>query len=163
MYIAPRQGQTTTWGQNFYFYISLLSLWSFASSIKWLSNSFSPYKSIRDQIWPCSKTGQCQPRTIIWTNYDGPESPVLHTKPQSHWPFGSEDFWRVYYIWAWRPSWSCDPEPENKLSFPHPTKAPYEILPSGFGEEDLWKWWTTDDGRRRMDGRTDGRRTMAIL
>ena len=32
-----------------------------------------------------------------------------------------------YHLWAWRPSWSCDPDPANKLSFPHPTEAPYEI------------------------------------
>ena len=32
MYLAPRQGQTTAWGQNFYFNINLLSLWSFAVS-----------------------------------------------------------------------------------------------------------------------------------
>ena len=30
MYIAPGQVQTTPWGQNFYFNINLLSLWSFA-------------------------------------------------------------------------------------------------------------------------------------
>ena len=30
-----------------------------------------------------------------------PESPVLHTKPQGHWPFGSgEDFWRVFTIYG---------------------------------------------------------------
>ena len=23
-----------------------------------------------------------------------------------------------YHIWAWRPSWSCDPDAANKLSFP---------------------------------------------
>ena len=85
MYIAPGQGQTTPWCQNFYFNVNLLSLWSF-SSIKWLSNSFSPYKSIRDQIWPCYEIGQGQPRVIIWTKHDGPESPMLHTKPQGHWP-----------------------------------------------------------------------------
>ena len=32
MYIAPGQGRTTTWGQNIYFNINLLSLWSFAVS-----------------------------------------------------------------------------------------------------------------------------------
>ena len=32
-----------------------------------------------------------------------------------------------YHIWAWRPSWSCYPDPANKLSFLHPTEAPYEI------------------------------------
>ena len=32
MHIAPGQGQTTPWGQNFYININLLSLWSFAVS-----------------------------------------------------------------------------------------------------------------------------------
>ena len=40
---------------------------------------FPPYKSIRDQIWPCRTIGQDQPRVIIWTNYDGP-------KPQCYIP-----------------------------------------------------------------------------
>ena len=55
---------------------------------------------------------------------------MLHTKPQGHWPFGSgeEDFLKgFYHIWAWRPPWSRDPDPANKLSFPHPVVAPYEI------------------------------------
>ena len=30
--------------------------------------TFFPYKSIRDQIWPCRKIGQGQPRVIIWAN-----------------------------------------------------------------------------------------------
>ena len=29
---------------------------------------------------PCHKIGQGQPRVIFLTNYDGPESPMLHTK-----------------------------------------------------------------------------------
>ena len=32
-----------------------------------------------------------------------------------------------YHIWAWRPSWSCDQDRLNKLSFPHPMETPYEI------------------------------------
>ena len=42
-------------------------------------------------------------------------------------------FWRrrflkgFYHIWAWRPSWSCDQDHLNKLSFPHPKESPYEI------------------------------------
>ena len=126
MYRAPGQGQTTPCGQNFYFNIYHSGHLLQVSSIKWLSNSFSPYKSIRDQIWPCCKIGQGQPRIIIWTNYDGPQSPMLHTEPQGHWPFGSLK--GFYHIWAWQPSWSCDPDPTNKLLFPHPTEAPFEIL-----------------------------------
>ena len=42
-------------------------------------------------------------------------------------------FWRrlnfnvFYHIWAWWPSWSCDQDHLNKLSFPHPIKGPHEI------------------------------------
>ena len=57
---------------------------------------------------------------------------MLHTKPQGHLPFGSgeKDFFKGFYhihVWAWRPSWSHDTDPANKLSFPHPTEASYEI------------------------------------
>ena len=58
---------------------------------------FSPYKSIWDQIWPCRKVSQGQLRVIIWTNLVVLEHPMLHTKFQSHRPFGSreEDFYGV--------------------------------------------------------------------
>ena len=48
-----------------------------------------------------------------------------------------------YYIWAWRPSWSCDPDVPNRLSFLYPWRISMKFgfhWPSGFGEEDLWKW-----------------------
>ena len=32
-----------------------------------------------------------------------------------------------YHIWAWRPSWSHDPDAMNKLSFPLPIEAPHKI------------------------------------
>ena len=44
------------------------------------------------------------------------------------------------YIWAWRPSWSCDPDAANKISFPYPRRLHIKFgfgRPSGFGEEDL--------------------------
>ena len=44
-----------------------------------------------------------------------------------------------YHIWVWRPSWSCDPDAANKLSFPLPKEAPLKFgfdWPSGFGGED---------------------------
>ena len=55
-----------------------------------------PYKSIRDQIWPCRKIGQGQPRVIIWSNLVVLEHPMMHTKFQCHQPLGSreEDFLR---------------------------------------------------------------------
>ena len=32
-----------------------------------------------------------------------------------------------YHIWAWRPSWSCDPDAANKISFSLPKEAPHKI------------------------------------
>ena len=55
---------------------------------------------------------------------------MLHTKFQGHQPFSSEeeDFLSFFYhIWAWWPSWSCDLDRLNKLSFPWPKEAPHEI------------------------------------
>ena len=79
------------------------------------------YKSIRDQILHCRKIGQGQPRVIIWTNYDGPKAPMVHTKPQGYWPFGSgeEDFWRVFIYWCGG-HLGRDPDPLDKLSFLYP-------------------------------------------
>ena len=114
--------------------------------LKWLSNSFSPYKSMRDQIWPCCKIGR-QPRVIIWTNY---ESPMLHTKPQGHWPFGSEeeDFLRVFTMYGCGGHLShVTLTPQTNFRFPIQLRLHMKFgfdRPSSFGEEVLWKWWTTD-------------------
>ena len=68
---------------------------------------------------------------------------MLHTKFLGNRPAssGEEDFWSgFYHIWAWRPSWSCDQDPANKLSFPLPMDVPHKICfhrPSDFREEDL--------------------------
>ena len=41
---------------------------------------FFLWKSPNYKIWPCRKIGQGHSRVIIWTNYDGQESQILHTK-----------------------------------------------------------------------------------
>ena len=89
-----------------------LTLWAFGSG-----------ELISDQIRPCRKIGQGQPRVIIWTNLVVLMHLTQHTKFQGHRNFGSrkEDFL------TWRPSWSCDLDHLNKLSFPHPREAPHEI------------------------------------
>ena len=125
---APGQGQTIPWGQNFDVEQKHL-VTSVICSIKWLSNIFPeemyifPYKSIRKHIWPCHKKGHCQPKVIIWTNFVRPKSPMLHIKPQGHWPFGSREWFLkgFYHIWVWRPHLQVMwPRPLNKLSFPWP-------------------------------------------
>ena len=138
---SPGAGQTTPWGQNFYFNIHLLSLWSFAvsSSIKWLSNSFSPYKSIRDQIWPCRKIGQGQPKVInhlnkLWwaqgpnATYEGPRSLALC--------FQRRRFWRVITIYGRGGHLGHVTQmPWTKLLNPRPMEAAHEIwlrLAQGF-------------------------------
>ena len=55
---------------------------------------------------------------------------MLHTKFRGNRPSGSgaEDFLKgFYHIWAWWPSWSCDPDVANKISFPLPKEAPHKI------------------------------------
>ena len=99
-----------------------------------------PYKSIRDQIWPCRKIGQGQPRVTIWTNYDGPMAPKLHTKPQGHWLFGSgEDFWRVFTICG-RGGHLGHVTQTPRINFRSPIPLKLHIKfgfdwPSGFGED----------------------------
>ena len=54
---------------------------------------------------------------------------MLHTKFRENLPAGSgqDIFEGFYHIWAWRPSWSCDPDAANNLSFPLPKEAPHKI------------------------------------
>ena len=55
---------------------------------------------------------------------------MLHTKFHENRPAssGEEDFLKgFYHIWAWRPSWSRDPDAVNKISFPLPKEAPHKI------------------------------------
>ena len=55
---------------------------------------------------------------------------MLHTKFRGNRPTGLEEkrFLKgFYHIWAWRPSWSCDPDAANILSFPLPNEALHKI------------------------------------
>ena len=55
---------------------------------------------------------------------------MLHTKFRENRPAvsGRRRFLKgFYHIWAWRPSWSCDPDAANKISFPLPKEAPHKI------------------------------------
>ena len=68
---------------------------------------------------------------------------MLHTKFRENRPAGSGEENRkflkgFYHIWAWRPSWSCDPDATNKILFPLPEEAPQKFgfdRPSGFEED----------------------------
>ena len=126
---------------------------------------FFLWKSPSYKIWPCRKIGQGQPRVIIWTNYDGLKSPVLHTKFRGNQSAGSgeEDFWRVFTIYGRGGHLGHVTQmPRTNFRSPYPMRLHIKFgfdWPSGFREEDVWNCERrTDDGRR-----TDGRRTMGIL
>ena len=53
-----------------------------------------PLQKHKDQIWPCRKIGQGQPSVIIWANLLVLKHPIMHTKIQGHWPFGS---WKEFF------------------------------------------------------------------
>ena len=100
--------------------------------------TFFPYKSIRDQIWPCRKIGQGQPRIIIWTNLAVLELPKLYTKFKDHQPFGSreEDLRFLPYI-------------RSPIPWRHHMKFDFD-WPSGFWGEDVWRVWMTNDDDRGL-------------
>ena len=63
---------------------------------------FFQYKCIRNQTSIAVKKGQGQPIFIICSNLVGPTSPMLHTKSQGHWSFGSRegDFKKVFTLYG---------------------------------------------------------------
>ena len=97
----------------------------------WKINCFNffPYKSIGDQIWPCHKIGQGQPRGIIWTNCVALEYSMLpyQVSRSSAFQFQRRIFKGFYHIWAWRQSWSCDLDHLNQPLFLHLKEAPHKI------------------------------------
>ena len=124
---------------------------------------FFLWKSPSYKIWPCSKICQGQPRVIIWRNYDGLESPMLHTKFRGNRPVSSveESVWRVFTVYVTQ---------MTRTNF----RSPYP----GWLHKKIWLWsdkrfrgrrclklWTTTTYVRTYVRRrtTDGRRTMGIL
>ena len=118
-----------------------------------LKNSlFSLFPIEKSKLIPnltCRKIGQGQPRVIIWTNYDGLESHMLHTKFCENRCSKEEDFWRVYTIYG------CGGHlghvtrmPQTNFHSPYPRRLHIKFgfdWPSGFGEEDVWKCEQTPD------------------
>ena len=94
--------------------------------------TFSPFKSISEQIRPWHKIGQSQSRVIIWTCYNGPHSPYSYIPSfKAIGPLVLEKkilrFFFFYQIWSWRPPWPFDLDHSNQLAFHYPIKAPYAV------------------------------------
>ena len=120
--------------------------------------TFSPYKSIRDQIWYCRKICQGQPRVVIWASFLVLEHPVVRIKFQGHRPFCSreEDLLRllpymgmaaILVIWPWPFEQTFLP-PSHRSSIWNLT-----LIGPVVSEKKMFKkcrrWQTTYDGRRR--------------
>ena len=128
--------------------------------------TFFPYKSIRDQIWPCRKIGQGQPTVIIWANFVVLRYPMMRTKNQGHWPFGSreEDFFsRFLPYMAMAAILVMWPGPFEQTFVPSSRRSSIwnlTLIGPVVSEEKMFKECgrrqTTDDGRRRTTD--DGRR-----
>ena len=118
---------------------------------------FFLWKSLIYQIWPCRKISQGHSSIIIWTNYDGLESPMLHTKFRENRPAGSgeEDFWRVFTIYGRGGHLGHVTQmPRTNFRSPYPRRLHIKFgfdRASSFGEKDVWnclrRTTTTDDGR----------------
>ena len=110
---------------------------------------FFPSNSIRDQIWPCRKIGQGQPRVIIWTNLVVFEHRMLHTMFQGHLPFGSgeEDILRFLPYMGMAAILVMLPGLlENNFFSPDPGRLQMKFVFSRlscFWGEDVWKCWHT--------------------
>ena len=107
--------------------------------------SIFPYKSIREQSWPCYKIGQGQLGIVIWTNFIWPS----HWCCIPNWKVISllisekifEGFLPYMGMAAILVTWPGSFE----LSFPHPFEAPYEIwlwLAQRFLSRRCWKMTT---------------------
>ena len=69
---------------------------------------------------------------------------MLHTKFRGNRSTGSGRFLRgFYHIWAWLPSWSCDPDAANKISFPLPKEAPQNLA---LIDHAVWEMFENVDG-----------------
>ena len=63
-----------------------------------------------------------------------------------------KNFEGFYHKWAWRPSWSCDPDTTMKLLFPLPKEATYTLfglIGQAVSEEKIFE---NVNGRRTGDG-----------
>ena len=91
-------------------------------------STFSPYKSMGTQIWPCHK------RSNVILGFGKPWVLMLYTniQPQSFLVLKKKKIKKCFYhVWAWWPSCSMVQNHLNKLTIPLWQKVPCEILWQG--------------------------------
>ena len=113
-----------------------------------------PYKSKRKQIWPCRKNIKVHPRSSFEQILLGPSPQCCIPSPKVIGPLVPEKKifkWFLPYIYIYMGvaailvMW---PRPWTNFRSPIPLRLHMKFgfdWPSGFGEEDVWKWWTTTD------------------
>ena len=83
-------------------------LTGFNSFLEIYSLSIFPYKNIRNQIWPCCKIGEGQPRVIIWIDWEYSSNQCRIPSLKFICLLVPEKKVLKINIWAWRPCWLCD-------------------------------------------------------
>ena len=163
MYIAPGQEHTASQGTKFWCQQKLLVPSVICCQFQIIDDysfwkihclTVFPYKSISDQIWPWRKIGHGQPRVIIWANLVVLKHPMMYTKIQGHWPFGSrEDLFRFLPYMAMAAILVMWPEPFEQTFVPPTHRSSIwnlTLIGPVVSEEKMFKGcgrqWTTDDG-----------------
>ena len=99
----PRSLNDLDFWQTLWFIYSFtwLHLPIFTSQTKILLFYLFSFKSLKDQMWPCCKMSQGQPRVIILVNLMILKFLMLQTKFQGHQPTYSreENFWRIFTVY----------------------------------------------------------------
>ena len=150
MYIAPGQRQTIPWSIFFYIGINPLSLWSFAVSFFHLNDFliFSIQKHKEANLTLPKKRSRSTQGHYLNKLWCAQGQNATHQSPRSLALWFRRFLKGFYHIWAWWPSWSCEPDCPNKLSFPRPMETPHEIW--------LWlaKWFWSRSLKMETDRQT---------
>ena len=112
------------------------------------------FKSFMDQIWPCHKIGQSQPRVIIYINLNLTPQ-MLHSRFQGNWPSGSgEDFLGLLpcigHGHLGNVTWTKYKNFLSPIAWRLHMKFNWN-WPSSFKEEVFWRCWRTMDGRQTTE------------
>ena len=146
MYIALRQGQTNPWVQNFDVNRNLLPLRPFVAKQKNLFE-FRFYTHFFMFFFTCIYSPGEGADNPLWTKFWCQQKGLVTLPICCKFGYGEEDFWRDVTIYGRDGHLGhVTQTPWTNFRSPIPLRLHMKFgfdRPSDFGEEDLWKWWTT--------------------
>ena len=161
---SPRAGADNTWESKFLYqhkpFVTLFICWKFLPLNDFLTfflvhvytgiyNIF-PYKSIRKQFDLIKKV-MVNSRSSFEQSLLGPSPQCCIPSPKVIGPLVPENIFTIYGRGGHLGHVTQTPSPTNLRSL-NPCRLHMKFgfdWPSGFGEEDVWKWWTTTDNEGR--------------